>query len=117
MIYFATDLTEKIYMHSASCQDDMHCIALTKSGDEPTFYVQCCCNENWIWEFYMDNVSNYEMVKHVVMDVMLECDNMREVLETLDAQFEEIFDDIVVWDECECNCACCENCGGRDCLN
>lgn len=115
MIYCATDVTEQIYMHNENDHHDMHCIALTKSGEDPTFYVTCCCNEAWVWEFYMDNASNYEMVKHVVMDTMLECDNMHDVLAELDAQFEEIFDEIIVWDECDGSC--CENCGGRDCLN
>ena len=115
MVYYATDLTETIYMHNENNCHDVHCISLTKSGETPTFYVTCCCNENWIWEFYMDNISNYEMVKHVIVDTIMECDDMREVLEELDAQFEEIFDDIVVWDDCDEDC--CEKCNHRGCLN
>lgn len=115
MIYYGTDVTETIYMHRDNNMQDMHFVELTKSGDEPVFYVKACCNPDWSWKFFMDNVSNYEMVKHTVMDTMFECDDMNEVIEELDVQFEEIFNDIVVWDECEGNC--CENCNHRDCLN
>ena len=116
MMYLCTDVTEEIYVHSKECNNDIHCITMTKSGEEPMFYVQCCCNEDWIWKFYMDNVSNYEMVKYVIMDTLLECDDMVKVLDELDAQFEAIFDDIIAWD-CECDECCCENCNHRDCLN
>ncbi len=119
MVYYATDVTEKIYLYHEHNPSDAHYITLTKSGDFPSFYVQCCCNKKWFWEFKMDNISNYEMIKHVVMDTIMESANMRELLEKLDEQFEEIFDDIVDWDtewddseEC-----CCENCNHRDCLN
>lgn len=114
MVYYATDVTEKIYIYNEKNHNDVHYINLTKSGDTPTFYVTCCCNEKWIWEFYMDNASNYEMVKHVVMDTIMEYDNMREVLEALDEQFEEVFGDIVDWDIDEYYC---ESCNHRDCLN
>ena len=104
-------------MQNEGCNDDVHCIMITKSGEEPMFYVRCCCNEYWVWKFYMDNNSNYEMVKHVIMDTMLECDNMGEVLDALDECFEDIFYDIIVDDECDCDGSCCENCNHRDCLN
>lgn len=120
MIYLMTDVTERIYMHNDCDKNDVHCIMLTKSGEEPVFYVHCCCDEDWVWEFYMDNASNYEMVKHMVMDTMFECEDIEAVICELDEVFADIFDDIVVWDvdndnnneEC-----CCERCNHRDCLN
>lgn len=115
MVYCATEMTEHIYMHYENDASEVHRISLTKSGEEPVFCVECCCYDDWYWLFYMDNVSNYEMIKHAIMDAMFECDDIDEVIDELDAQFEEIFGDIVVWnDRDEC---CCENCNHRDCLN
>ena len=119
MEYLCTEKTETIFMHDDGCSDNMHCIMITQSGEEPTFCVNCCCNAHWEWKFLMDNVSNYEMVKHVIMDTMLGCRDIGSALNALDEQFELIFNDIVVWDkdECQCDGSCCENCNHRDCLD
>jgi hypothetical protein len=117
MIYNGTNVTETIWFAPLHDQDDIHCIELIKADDEAIFYVTSCCNDEWIWAFYMDGVSNYEMVKHTIMDAALECVDMYHLLGELDAIFATDFEDIVAYDECECDGSCCEHCDHRDCLN
>lgn len=117
MIYNGTNVTETIWFAPMHDDNDTHCIELTKASDEPVFYVTTCCDEEWMWAFYMDGMSNYEMVKHTIMDAAFECVNMCQLLNELDAIFEENFADIVAYDECECDGNCCVNCDHRDCLN
>lgn len=117
MIYNGTNVTETIWFSPLHDDDDVHYIELIKSDDESIFYVTACCNENWVWAFYMDGLSNYEMVKHTIMDTAFECVNMYELIGELDAIFAEDFSDIAVEDECECDGNCCENCNHRGCLN
>lgn len=116
MVYHGTNKTETIYI---SLEDDLEhvCgIELIKAYDEPVFYVTTCCNTDWVWKFSMDGESNYEMVKHTIIDAVFECDDIVELMDYLDAIFEEDFDDIVVYEEV-CDECCCENCNHRDCLN
>lgn len=119
MVYRGTNKTETIWMSPADDPKDIHYIEMTQSDDEPVFYVTTCCNEYWVWAFRMDGASNYEMVKHAIMDAMLGCDSMGKLLDMLDSIFDEYFEDILVEDEdeCECNGNCCENCNHRNCLN
>ena len=104
MQYIGTNETEIIYFGD---EDDQHYIELIKSCDEPIFYVRACCDPSWIYKFDY-SVSNYEMVKHIAMDAALECDDMMELMEYLDDVFVEMFDDIIVYDECD---GCCGECG------
>ena len=113
MNYCGTTMCETIFLCNANDIDDEHFIELTKDSDEPVFYVTACCDENWAWAFYMDGMANYEMIKHTVMDVAFECEDMFELMQALDAIFAEDFNDIVV-QACE---PCCEHCNSRECLN
>ena len=117
MVYYGTNETEIIWIGPANDLEEVHYIELIKSDDEPVFYVTACCNEDWVWAFNMNGVSNYEMVKHTIMDAAFECDRMGQLLDALDEIFIENFEDILVEDEeDECGC-CCENCNHRGCLN
>lgn len=117
MIYNGTNVTEKIWFSPMHDDNDTHYISLIKAVNDPVFYVTTCCNEEWVWAFYMDGVSNYEMVKHTIMDTVFECRNIGQLLNELDDIFEENFADIIAHDECECDGNCCVNCDHRDCLN
>jgi hypothetical protein len=97
--------------------NDVCCIDLIKAFDEPIFYVTTCTNTDWVWAFHMDGESNYEMVKHTIIDAIFECDDIIELMDYLDAVFEESFDDIVAWEEEMYDDCCCENCNHRGCLN
>jgi hypothetical protein len=116
MVYHGTGIVEEIYMGPDGNLEDVCCVELIKVPDEPVFYVTTCCNTDWIWKFNMDGESNYEMIKHTIIDAIFECNDIIELMDCLDAVFEEDFDDIVVWEEVYDDC-CCENCNHRGCLN
>ena len=116
MVYCGTSEKEIIWVSSENDSDGVHYIELLKSDDEPVFYVTTCCNEDWIWVFRMDGVSNYEMIKYTIIDAALKCDNMGELINALDEIFIDDFEDLLVKDENEDKCNC-ENCNHRDCLN
>lgn len=108
MIYNGTAKAELIYFHRENDKEDVHFISMEIDSDEPVFYVRTCCNPDWEWKFYY-NPSNYEMVRHAIWDVCFDSEDMDEALWELDGYFEEIFDEIVIWDDCDCdgNCNCC----------
>lgn len=116
MTYYGTYNTEGIVVHVNGDRDDMHVIALTKEHDANVFTVRTCCYDDWEWKFSMKSSSHYEMVKHMIMDAAFECEDMDELINTLDEMFEEMFSAIVVWED-ECDGTCCEHCDSRDCLN
>lgn len=116
MIYHGTSMIERIYMGTDDNLSNACCIELTKAHDEPAFYITSCNNTDWSWTFRMDGESNYEMIKHTIMDAIFECNNITELMDYLDNVFEENFDDIVLYEEMHDDC-CCENCNHRGCLN
>ena len=100
--------TERIMVHPNDNLEESHWIDITKDKDEPTFYVTYCCDEDWVWEFAYDKTT-YERIKHLIVDCILECDDMDDLIEVLDEIFEEIvygsrYDDV---DECDGDCAHC----------
>lgn len=117
MVYHGTSVVEEIYIGPEDDLDDVCCIEMTKASDEDVFYVTTCCNTDWLWKFKMDGVSNYEMIKHTIVDAIFECENIIELMDYLDATFEEDFDDIVAYEEIGYDDYCCENCNHRGCLN
>lgn len=115
MIYNGTDKVELIWFHLDEDESERHVITMEQDCDENVFYVRTCCNPGWEWKFYY-TVDNYEMVKHAIWDNGFDSEDMDEMLWNLDACFEEIFDEIVIWDECDCDGACdcetgCNHCG------
>lgn len=108
MIYYGTEKAELIYFHLDDDDSDVHFITMEIDSDEPVFYVRTCCNSDWEWKFYY-TPSNYDMVKHAIWDVGFDSKDMKEMLFELDGFFESIFDEIVIWDECDCE-GTCEHC-------
>lgn len=109
MVYYSSYATEGIVFHSKEDVDDFYIIALTKNLDGETFRVEVDFDDDWYWEFEMIPGA-YELVKHTVMDVAFECDNVDELLMELDSMIEDCFSEIVVCDD-ECNCEeKCEHC-------
>ena len=117
MIYYGTYNTEGILWHTSGDADDMHAILLTKECNAPAFTVNVCCDDEWEWRFSMKSPSNYEIVKHMIMDLAFECNNIDELVDAMDEMFEETLAEIVINDECECDGGCCEGCNHRDCLD
>lgn len=110
MVYRGTYTTERLMFHNESDPNEVHFIALTKSADAPTFYVTCCCDEEWGYEFYIENNSDYERVKFNIMEAMFDCESMTELLDELSEIFEDGFEGLLVCDCCDCfNCENCNN--------
>lgn len=114
---------ERIIVHPYNNLEESHWIDLIKDKDEPVFYVTCCCNEDWEWEFDYSK-TNYERVKHIIIDCIFECNDMEALMDDLDEIFEEIVygsdeeikeDDEIDEDEEDCYdddecCGCCGYC-------
>ena len=107
MVYHGTDLVEVIKVNPIDKLSETHYISLIKSADKPMFHVTCCCDEDWGYEFYMLNNSDYERIKFSIMEEVFECDTMDELMENLSEIFEDGFEDIIVNEEC-CCCGECE---------
>jgi hypothetical protein len=115
MIYNGTAKAELIYWHLDGDKTNVHFIAMEIDDDEPVFYVRTCCNEDWEWKFHY-TVGNYEMVKHAIWDAGFDSADMEDMLWALDDIFEDIFEDIVIWDEeCEATCDCESGCNCCNC--
>lgn len=115
MVYCGSYETETIVVHPNDAPHSSHYIEITKSKSEPTFYVTCCCDDEWEWKFWYDKTT-YEVVKYLIMDCIITCDTMEELIYALDSTFEEECAEMVCWEEAlqngetECN-ECCGNCG------
>ena len=107
---------ERIMCHEADTLDVQHYIDLTMDKDEPVFYVTCCCDNEWQWDFGYSK-TNYERIKNIIVDCIFECDDMEELIDTLDEIFEEIvygsdeeIEEEYEEDECDECCGCCGRC-------
>ena len=115
MIYCGSYETETIVVHPSNDPHSSHYLEITISKNEPTFYVTCCCDDEWEWKFWYDK-TNYEVVKYLIMDCIIACDTMRELIDTLDATFYDECAEIVCEEaelqegEWECD-GDCDNCG------
>lgn len=104
---------ERIMIHEAHDIEEHHWIDLVMDKDEATFYLTCCCSEDWEWQFAYDKTT-YEEVKHIVMDCIFSCETVEELIDTLD----EIFEEMLYGSEEEDdyyeagNGDCCGKCGG-----
>ena len=111
MVYYSRYTTEGFVFHSKDDVDDFYIISFTQNLDGKTFRVEVDFDDDWYWELMM-NPSNYETVKHMVMDVAFECESEDELLMELDTLFESAFSAIVVCDDEECDCENgCKHCG------
>ena len=110
MVYRETNQIESIEVSPMNGLNEAHYINLVKSGNEPTFYVTCCCDEDWGYEFYLENNSDYERVKFAIMNLIFECETIDDLLNMLSDTFEDGFADIIVEDRCKCDhCDCNRN--------
>lgn len=110
MFYKGTAQVEHICIAPECDVDAEYCISMMKAEQDNAFYVTTNYDDDWFWEFYLDGMTNYEMVKHMIIDVVFDCDTMDEVIAELDNAFGDIFEDIVVEYECECDGSCGEDC-------
>lgn len=109
MVYYGTYTSERLIFHAAGNPNDAHYIMLTKSADTPTFFVTCCCDEEWGYELLMESNSDYERVKWNIMNLIFDCETMDELLEEISEVIEDGFEGLLV-NECDgcCNCDHCD---------
>ena len=118
MILCGFGSVERIMCHEVNALDVQHYIDLTMDKDEPVFYVTCCCDDRWQWDFDYSK-TNYERIKNIILDCMFKCGCMEELIEVLDEIFEEIVygsdeeieDDEINIDNGNDDNGCCGNCG------
>ena len=107
MIYTGTGIAEFIQVND---DGEIFGIELVKMPDEPTFIVCSDYDDDWSYEFTLENNSDYERVKFNIMDAIFECNTMDELIGYLSNVFEDGFADILVYnDDCDCD-GNCENC-------
>ena len=105
MIFCGNYEVENLVVHPNNNLNEAHCIEITKYKDAPIFSVTYCCDDEWIWEF-MYSKTNYEVVKYLIMDSIVVCDTMDELIDMLDEVFEEECDHMIC-EGVECECDCC----------
>lgn len=106
MVYCGTLAKEIIVVHPVE-DETLYVIEMTKSAEEPVFWVSCNYKKDMVWEFYLENNSDYERVKYDIMDNLFNCDTMDELMNTLAAVFEDDFCAVrVINEECKCACKC-----------
>ena len=124
--------SERIIIHPYHNLEESHWVDIIKDKDEPVFYVTCCCNEDWEWEFDYSK-TNYERIKHIILDCIFECNDMEALMDALDEIFEEIVygsdedeyeieieveeEDEYEIDEDDCYGDCCGRCGRCEYFN
>lgn len=121
MVYCSTGSLERLMFHPNNNLNERHWVDLEMSNCDATFEVTICCDEDWSWEFYYDK-TNYDLVKHVIMDCIFSAESVDDLIDSMDEAFEEFFSEIVVdWDEpvenkAESELTCdgdCDNCKCR----
>jgi hypothetical protein len=114
MVFCGNGSLERLFVHEIDDLESRHYIDIAMSKDDAIFSVTCCCDEEWMWEFWYSK-TNYEVVKYLIMDSIAVCETMEELIGTLDELFEEDCADIVCYeaelqeDVFECD-GDCENC-------
>ena len=108
MVYTGTGMAEFINVND---NGNHYSIEMAKMPNDNTFAVICDYDENWGYEFYMENNSDYEKVKFNIMEAIFECESMDELIKELSEVFEDGFADILV----ESNCSCGSNCEFCNC--
>lgn len=107
--------SERIIVHPDNKPHESHWIEVAKDKDRPVFYVTYCCNNDWSWDFWY-NKTNYDIVKHLVMDCIFDSTTMDELINELDNVFTECCSEIVFYDNDTCEHAREFECDG-DCDN
>lgn len=105
--------TEEIIVHPDNAPHESHRIHITKDKDRPVFYVTSCCDVGWSWDFWYSK-TNYDIVKHLIVDCVFESKTIAGLLKNLDETFTEFCTEFVFYDEedeiddCDGDCENCE---------
>ena len=100
-MYFCGNVSsEKLLFHATEECRDWHWIEMEMDKNVATFKVTLCCDDEWMWEFYYDKTT-YEQVKYIIMSAIDVCEDIDDLIGTLDEVFEEMFLKDAVIDEAE----------------
>ena len=114
MIFCGNVGVERLIVHPLEDPSGSHYIDVVMDKDIPAFYVNCSDYDEWSWDFWY-NRTDYEIVKHLIMECIIECDTMKELIEALDDTFNENCRDMV-FDESEIECdGDCDDCEIYEC--
>ena len=107
MLYCCSGNLERLFVHPDNNLEESHWIDIAMGTDTPTFAVTCCCNDDWVWTFAYDKTT-YDLVKYAIMDCIMACETMDELIAALDDVFETEFSYIII----DTDELCC--CGGEE---
>ena len=100
MIYNGTYKQETLIVNPNNDEKEVQFIDLVIDPSEQILSVRLDVDtEDYYWEFYLDNPSDYERIKFNVMESMWDSDDMDELAKRLDEVFTDGFADILVQDE------------------
>lgn len=104
---------EEIRVHPDDDPHSSHYISIVTDKDVPKFSVTSCCDEEWVWDFWYSK-TNYDIVKHLVMDCVFSAETMDDLIDALDEVFEEYCSEIIFEehdnDDCDVELECDGNC-------
>ena len=93
MIYHGITKTESILVHPYDDETDIQFIDMITDAESSILYVNI---DDYGWEFVMRSFSDYEYVKHVIMETIHTVNSMEELVSELNETFVEEFEDILV---------------------
>lgn len=108
MVYDGTNNSELIVFHTVEDSDYKHFIELYKYMNSQVLSVGCCCDRDCGYKFFMTSNSDYERIKFNIMEAVFECEDVDELLDTLDEIFCDGFSDIMLENECGGHCDYCD---------
>ena len=107
MIFNGMMKTDAFFFRTENSDNDQCFVEMERDCEIGTFSVCISCDDEWEWRFY-DRASNYELVKHAIIDIALDAKNEDDLINGMDDIFSEYFDSIVA-------CKCDNGCGNCNC--
>ena len=89
MIFCGNISLERLMVNPNDDPHSSHYIDITMDTGMPVFYVTCCCDTDWEWGFWYSK-TNYESIKYIIMDSILGCATMDELIDRLDKFYKRI---------------------------
>ena len=100
MIYNGTYKQETMIVSPNNDEKEIQFIDLVIDPNEQILSVRLDADtEDYYWDFYLDNPSDYERIKFNIMQSAWDVEDMEELAKTLDRIFSDGFADILIGDE------------------
>lgn len=112
MIFCGNVNVERLVVHPNNNPEVSYFIDITMDKNMPVFYVTSSHDTEWIWSFWY-NKTDYEVVKYFIMERIIGCDTITDLIDALDIVFGEDCAEMLFFEdelngECECDCENCE---------